>query len=140
MADVFTPEKRRQIMSAVKGRDTKPELVVRRLLHGMGYRYWIHKKGLPGRPDIYFTKRRKAIFVHGCFWHGHKGCKRGSLPATNVKFWTKKIGGNMARDERNLAALADREIDTLVVWECETRDASALADRLERFLGAQRCA
>src|SRR5690606_3067519 len=114
-----TAAQRSQIMRAVKSRDTKPELVVRRLLHGMGYRYRLHRPDLPGKPDIVFTSRRKVIFIHGCFWHGHD-CPRGArVPATNTAYWIAKIGRNVTRDQKSLAELADAGWAALVLWECE---------------------
>ena len=134
MADKFTPEERSRIMSRVKGRDTKPEKIVRRLLHAMGHRFRLHRKDLPGKPDIALPKHRKVIFVHGCFWHGHSGCPRAARPTSNVEFWNRKIDSNMRRD-----ITAQKELDALgwkhlVVWQCETRDLPLLADRLEQFL------
>ena len=121
-------------MRAVKSRDTKPEMIVRRLLHGMGFRYRLHRSELPGKPDIVFPGRRKAIFVHGCFWHGHD-CKRGArTPASNTTYWTAKIGRNMARDRETMAQLAETGWEALVVWECELRERDALARKLQFFL------
>lgn len=134
--DVFNQEKRSRIMSSIKGRNTKPELVVRRLLHAEGYRYRIHEKSLPGKPDIYFSLRGKAVFVNGCFWHGHENCRRASLPKSNRKFWIEKIQGNVNRDCKNREELSKRGIDTLVVWECELFDIDAVVKRLFNFLGA----
>lgn len=125
---------RRRIMSAVRGRDTKPEMIVRRLLHSMNYRYRLHRKDLPGSPDITFGTRRKAIFVHGCFWHRHPGCSRATSPKTRSEFWAQKFDRNVERDlqaEQRLGHLGWR---SLVVWECETRAPDALAHRLRAFL------
>lgn len=123
-------------MRAVRSRDTKPELVVRRLLHAMGYRYRLHRRDLPGAPDIVFPGRRKIIFVHGCFWHGHD-CARGArLPATNVDYWRSKIARNVTRDADNIAALKAAGWEVLVVWECQlkARDRHVLAPLLQGFL------
>src|SRR5262245_34234702 len=98
MADRFTAEQRSRNMSRVRGRDTQPEIIVRKLLHRLGYRFRLHRKGLPGKPDIVLPKYRTAIFVHGCFWHGHPGCRRSARPTTNVEFWNRKIDGNVERD------------------------------------------
>src|SRR5256712_6187240 len=98
MADVFDHDKRSRIMAAIKGKNTTPEKIVRSLLHQMGYRFRLHQRTLPGVPDIVLPIHKKVIFVHGCFWHGHSGCKRASLPKTNKSFWRKKILGNKARD------------------------------------------
>ncbi len=128
------PVLRSRIMRAVKGRDTAPEMLVRRLAHGLGYRYRLHRADLPGKPDLVFPSRRKIIFVHGCFWHGHD-CQRGSrAPKNNAAYWRKKISGNKDRDGRNIKALRAANWRVLVVWECGTRKEAALARRLGRFL------
>jgi DNA mismatch endonuclease (patch repair protein) len=130
-----TPDPLRSaIMRAVKSTDTRPEMIVRSLAHRLGFRFRLHRKTLPGRPDLVFVGRRKVIFVHGCFWHGH-ACKRGDrLPKTNALYWTLKIAGNKARDAKAQAALAAAGWRVLVVWECETRDLGALRARIEDFL------
>lgn len=125
---------RHRIMSAVRGRDTKPEMVVRRLLHSMGYRYRLHRKDLPGSPDLVFGKRKKAIFVHGCFWHRHPGCPKTTTPKTRIEFWAKKFNQNVARDRRDEERLAQMGWRTLTVWECETRAIQDLAEKLRAFL------
>jgi DNA mismatch endonuclease (patch repair protein) len=117
MVDVLTPEQRRLNMSRIRGKDTKPELLLRRGLHALGLRYRLHCKDLPGRPDIVFPRYRVAVLVHGCFWHGHD-CPLFKLPATRREFWQAKIEGNRARDGRDLAALAAAGWSVLVVWEC----------------------
>ena len=128
-----TSASRSYLMSRVKGRDTKPEMVVRRLLHGMGYRFRLQAKELPGRPDIVFRPRRKAIFVHGCFWHRH-GCRKTTTPKSNIAFWEAKFARNVERDAKTLADLERSGWDVLVVWECETRDRDGLANRLLDFM------
>jgi DNA mismatch endonuclease (patch repair protein) len=134
-SDVFTPEKRSAVMARVKGKDTKPELKLRRLAHALGYRFRLHRKDLPGSPDLVFPKRRAVIFVHGCFWHGHD-CARGARqPKQNANYWTAKIARNRARDAQAQAALRDKGWRVDVVWECEMKDVDALASRLKRFLG-----
>ncbi len=134
MSDVFTPKQRARIMARVKGKDTGPEMAVRRLAHAMGYRYRLHRRDLPGSPDLVFPARGKAIFVHGCFWHGHD-CARGARkPKTNAAFWAAKIARNTERDAAALNALAEKGWETLVLWECALKDADALAARLQRFL------
>jgi DNA mismatch endonuclease, patch repair protein len=135
MADTFTTEQRRRVMSHVKGRDTKPEVKVRRMLHGMGYRFRLHRKDLPGKPDILLPKYRAVVQVNGCFWHGHPGCRRSSRPTTNVEFWNRKIDGNIARDHATDDELRRLGWAVLVIWECETRDLDVLRKRLARFLG-----
>lgn len=127
-------EARSRTMRAVKSRNTKPERAVRRVLFGLGYRYRLHQGDLPGRPDIVFSGRRKVVFVHGCFWHGHN-CPRGSrVPIRNREYWVAKISKNVARDRESLAQLASRGWGTLVVWECELRDKEALGERMKGFL------
>ncbi|MDB5458333.1 MAG: very short patch repair endonuclease [Caulobacteraceae bacterium] len=128
MTDVFTPDKRSSVMRRVKGKDTSPELKVRRLLTRMGLRYRLHRKDLPGKPDIVMPGRRLAIFVHGCFWHGHD-CPRGArTPKANRPYWEAKIGGNRERDIAHRAALQASGWRVLTLWECELKD----EERLER--------
>lgn len=123
------------VMRAVKGRDTSPELAVRKVLRGIAPGYRLCRRDLPGAPDIAYIGTRKAIFVHGCFWHGHD-CKRGArLPKTNPDYWIQKIARNRARDEKHLAAYAALGWRVLTIWECETRDEAALAERLQAFVG-----
>lgn len=133
--DTRTEEQRRRIMQAVKSRDTGPEMVVRRLLHSLGYRYRLHRKDLPGRPDIAFVSRRKAIFVHGCFWHGHD-CPKGRPPKSRLDYWKPKLDGNTERDRRNEEALRSLGWSVLVIWQCETSARQPLARRLHSFLDA----
>lgn len=134
MADTRTPEQRRRIMQSVKTADTGPERVVRRFLHAAGYRYRLHLKTLPGRPDIAFPARRKAVFVHGCFWHGH-GCPKGRAPKSRLDYWGPKIDANRARDARKEAELVALGWETIIVWQCETVNMQALEPRLRTFLG-----
>lgn len=126
---------RSALMSRVKAKGTKPELNVRRLAHGLGYRYRLHRRDLPGSPDLVFPGRRKALFVHGCFWHRHQGCRKTTMPKTRAKFWQRKFDDNVRRDERVIAALRDLGWDVLVVWECETSDENLLRRTLIEFLG-----
>ena len=121
-------------MGRVKGRDTKPELVVRSLLHRMGFRYRLHCRDLPGNPDIVLPRHRKAIFVHGCFWHGHDHCVRASRPTSNQDFWNSKLDSNKARDNRHQGDLECLGWQVLIVWECETRHVEILKTKIERFL------
>lgn len=123
-------------MRAIKSKDTTPEMIVRRLVYGLGHRYRLHRKNLPGKPDLVFAGRRKIIMVNGCFWHGHD-CARGARqPKTNCNYWKAKIDRNVARDIVNLAALRDTGWDVLTIWECETKsdDRPALKQRLQDFL------
>jgi DNA mismatch endonuclease (patch repair protein) len=120
MADVLTPQQRRLNMSRIRGKDTKPELMLRQGLHARGLRYRLHRKGLPGRPDIVFPSRRAALLIHGCFWHGHD-CPLFKLPVTRREFWMSKIQGNQARDARNIADLVAAGWRVLVVWECSLK-------------------
>ena len=136
MADTRTPEQRRRIMQSVKTENTGPELVVRRLLHGMGYRYRLHRRDLPGKPDIVFVSRRKAIFVHGCFWHGH-ACPKGRLPKSRLDYWQPKLDKNMTRDRTKIEQLESLGWSVLVIWQCETVDKEALTARLQDFVGTQ---
>ena len=134
MTDTIDPIRRSWNMSRIRGRDTKPEMKVRRLLHGMGYRYRLHRRDLPGKPDIVFGTRRKVIFVHGCFWHGHS-CKRGRrVPKSNVEYWRTKIERNIERHSGQLDELAAAGWTGLTLWECELADTEAVARRLTAFL------
>jgi DNA mismatch endonuclease (patch repair protein) len=134
MPDVFSKEKRSWIMSRIGGRNTKPEIAVRSAIHRMGYRFRLHRAGLPGKPDIVLPGSKKAIFVHGCFWHGHNKCMRGSRPATNKRFWNKKLDTNMERDVRFKRKLKRMGWEVLVVWECELNKPERLIERLKGFL------
>lgn len=125
---------RSEIMRSVKSRDTKPEMVVRRLLHRMGYRYRLHRPDLPGKPDIVFSSRRKVIFVHGCFWHGHSCIRGNRLPKTNTEYWRSKIRRNVERFSRQLEDLVENGWAGLVVWECELSEESKLQERLTQYL------
>jgi len=123
-------------MARVRGKDTGPELTVRRLIHALGYRFRLHRRELPGSPDLVFPGRRKVIFVHGCFWHRHPdpGCKLARMPKSRQEFWGPKLGGNRARDERNEAALRAMGWGVLVVWECQPRDRTSLQNTIRTFL------
>ncbi len=125
MVDVLTPKQRRLNMSRIRGKDTKPELVLRRGLHALGFRFRLHRKDLPGRPDMVFPRYRAAVLVHGCFWHAH-GCPLFKWPATRREFWAAKIEGNRARDLRDLAGLAAAGWRVLVVWECALKGPARL--------------
>jgi DNA mismatch endonuclease (patch repair protein) len=131
--DHLTPERRSANMRAVRDRDTQPEKLVRCLSHALGYRFRLRSDALPAKPDLVFPSRRKAIFVHGCFWHGHK-CKRGTMPKTRTEFWRAKIAGNSKRDSKDLLRLKAVGWRSLVIWECETKQPEKLARRLRQFL------
>lgn len=133
MIDTRSPEQRRRIMQSVRTKNTGPELAVRRALFAAGFRYRLHRRGLPGSPDIVFPSRRKVIFVHGCFWHGH-GCSKGKAPKSRTDYWLSKITANRERDERNLRALSELGWSALVVWQCELSDLPDLTHRLGIFL------
>ncbi len=131
--DTRSPEQRRRIMQAVGSKDTGPEMTVRRLLHSMGYRYRLHRKELPGRPDIVFPGRKKAVLVHGCFWHWH-GCPKGQLPKSRQDYWEPKLRRNRERDQEKRGELEALGWKTLTVWQCEIRDVDSLAERLSNFM------
>jgi DNA mismatch endonuclease (patch repair protein) len=134
MVDKLTPEQRSKNMRAIGQRNTKPEMAVRKLLHSLGYRYRLHRKDLPGRPDLVFPSRRAIIFIHGCFWHGH-GCAMGKLPQSRTEYWLPKIAGNQARDASNSQKLRDLGWRVLELWECETKRLGQLEAVLKEFLG-----
>ena len=119
MSDIFSKSKRSDIMSKISGKETKPEILVRKYLFAHGFRYRKNAKDLPGKPDIVLPKYKTVIFVNGCFWHGHRNCKKAALPATNAKFWSKKISSNIIRDEKTYVELAGIGYKVLVVWQCE---------------------
>lgn len=133
--DRLSPQDRSRNMRAIRGKDTKPEVAVRRLLHAAGYRFRLHGAGIPGRPDVVFASRRKVIFVHGCFWHRHKGCRFTYTPKSRIEFWQAKFDQNVARDRRIEAQLRDRGWQYLVLWECEVAAAKVLLIRVAAFLG-----
>jgi len=136
MRKVVTEDSRRRIMQAVRSTDTTPELFVRRLLHAQGYRFRLHRKDLPGTPDIVFPGRKKVVFVHGCFWHSHS-CKRGARkPKTNASYWSNKLVRNQLRDQVTMSALTGMNWSYLIVWECEATNAGrcALLAKLVEFL------
>ena len=134
--DTLTSKQRSERMSRVRGANTKPELMVRRLVHGMGYRYRLHSTSLPGKPDLVFAGHRKVLFVHGCFWHRHPDpkCPLARLPKSRLDFWLPKLEGNRRRDRRDEKRLRDIGWGVMVVWECQLRNQNRLAARIERFL------
>ena len=121
-------------MSRVKSKNTAPEMTVRRLVFGMGYRYRLHDKRLPGKPDLVFRGRRKVVFVNGCFWHGHVDCRYARLPRSRVDFWQSKIERNRSRDEENVASLEADDWKVLIVWQCELKNIEILGKRLHDFI------
>ena len=121
-------------MARIKGKDTKPEKVVRSILHRMGYRFRLHVRNLPGKPDIVFSRHRKIIFVNGCFWHGHKACRKKTLPKSNRAFWSLKIGGNIRRDEQHRKQLKKERWRVLIIWECEISDVVKTESKLTKFM------
>lgn len=126
--------RRSKLMARVRQRNTAPEIIVRRTAHMLGYRFRLHRRDLPGSPDVVFPSRRKVIFVHGCFWHRHPGCKKATTPKTRREFWKEKFRQNKKRDARNIHSLSTLGWKVLVVWECETRDTKKLARTLRTFL------
>jgi DNA mismatch endonuclease (patch repair protein) len=128
------PNERRRLMGRVRATDSKPELHVRRTAHALGYRFRLHRRGLPGTPDLIFPRFRKAIFVHGCFWHRHPGCSRTTSPKTRADYWREKFAANVTRDAQRLLELQALGWDALVIWECETNNRSDLEKRLRDFL------
>ena len=134
MLDRLSKERRSWNMGRIRGKDTTPEKRVRSQLHRMGYRFRLHRKDLPGNPDIVFVSRRVALFVHGCFWHRHKGCKNCTTPTANRKFWMDKLEGNAARDKKTRRTLRRLGWRTYVIWECQTEDVVRLEKLVARFV------
>ena len=136
MADVFSKRKRSEIMRKIGPKDSGPEKLVRSMVHHMGYRFRLHRRDLPGTPDIVLPRLRKVIFMHSCFFHGHKGCKRASLPATRRSFWQEKIEGNAKRDRSNYRKLKRLGWDYLLIWQCQIKKSNAdlLESRIREFL------
>ena len=126
----MTNEVRSRNMAAIKSKNTRPEIVVRKLLHSMGYRFRLHRKDLPGSPDIVLPKYKTVIFVHGCFWHRHENCKYASNPKTRVEFWNKKFKDNILRDIKNQKRLKSLGLKSKIIWECETKNIEKLREKL----------
>jgi DNA mismatch endonuclease (patch repair protein) len=122
-------------MGRIQGKNTKPEIAVRHIAHALGYRFRLHRRDLPGSPDLVFPRLCKAIFVHGCFWHRHRGCKYSYAPKSNVTFWEKKFAANIARDGNALKELRKLGWSVLIIWECETKNLAGLTEQLSSFLG-----
>lgn len=134
MSDIYSKEKRSEVMAAVKGRNTGPERQVRRLVHAMGFRFRLHRRDLPGSPDLVFPRFRKVVFVHGCFWHRHADCRRATLPTSNQETWKRKFERNVERDAENIRSLNAYGWTVLVIWECELRNPEKVATRIRTFL------
>ena len=134
MTDIISKEKRSWNMSRIKGKNTKPERIVRSVLHRMGYRFRLHRKDLPGKPDIVLPKYRTVIFVHGCFWHRHKGCKYAYTPKSRVDFWKKKFKENVKRDKKKREELVKAGWKIVIVWECRLRNSDKLKEYLHRIM------
>lgn len=136
MADTISKERRSELMSRIRSKNSKVELAVRSLVHRMGYRFRLHRKNLPGKPDLVFPGRKKAIFVHGCFWHWHPDpdCKRARMPKSRPEFWKPKLEGNRRRDRENKEKLTDLGWEVLEIWECEVGDLEKIAERIKEFL------
>lgn len=135
MVDTLSLQERSKRMSLVKSKDTKPEIKVRRLVHSLGYRYRLHKAGIPGKPDLVFSSRKKVIFVHGCFWHRHGNCKLARMPKSRLDFWQPKLEANLARDLENQKKLSNLGWRFMIVWECELGDEMTLRKKITSFLG-----
>lgn len=133
--DTLSKAARSERMSRVRGKDTKPEMFVRRLVHALGYRYRLHAKALPGTPDLVFPARRKVLFVHGCFWHRHGArCALTRLPKSRIEFWASKLDANRRRDDKHRRSLRSKGWKVLIVWECQLKDTAALQHRISEFL------
>ncbi|PKO41876.1 MAG: very short patch repair endonuclease [Betaproteobacteria bacterium HGW-Betaproteobacteria-4] len=137
MVDHVSTARRSEIMASIHSVDTVPELTLRRMLHRLGYRYRIHVKNLPGSPDLVFPGRKKIIFVHGCFWHRHKGCSYTSIPKTRTEFWVNKFEANVKRDRRNQKQLKEMGWRVKIVWECELKHPEKLVKKMVRFLDSK---
>lgn len=135
MVDHISPKQRSALMARIRGRDTRPEVLVRSMVHRMGFRFRIGSTDLPGRPDLVLRRHKKVIFVHGCFWHQHTGCSRSARPRTRQKFWDAKLDRNVERDRSAIVLLRREGWRSLIVWECELKNSAAVARRLRRFLG-----
>ncbi len=138
MTDTLTKAARSKRMSLIRAKDTGPERYVRRLIHSLGYRFRLHGRGMPGRPDLVFSSRRAVIFVHGCFWHQHKGCNRARIPKSHRDYWLPKLIGNKARDEKNAAYLIHDRWRVLAIWECELAHKEQVTRKIIKFLNPKR--
>ena len=134
MADHLNSEGRSRLMGRIRSKGSIPEMIVRRAAHALGYRFRLHRRDLPGTPDLVFPSRRKVVFVHGCWWHQHPGCKKATGSKTQANFWAAKFARNVERDRRVEAALRDDGWDVLTIWECETRASEAMSAKLDQYL------
>jgi DNA mismatch endonuclease, patch repair protein len=135
VADIVTPVRRSEMMSRIRGKGTKPELLVRSSAHRLGFRFRLHVRKLPGSPDLVFPRKKIALFVHGCFWHRHQGCPYCYAPKSNIQFWREKFKKNVVRDKRVETGLEGMGWRVAVIWECETADSNGLRKRLKELLG-----
>ena len=134
MPDVYDQAQRSNVMRSVRSENTRPEVIVRQIVHALGYRFRLHRQDLPGKPDIVLPKHRKIILVHGCFWHQHPGCKDADRPQSNTEYWNRKLDRNVQRDQEHMAVLTASSWQVLIVWTCETRNKDQLQQKLEAFL------
>jgi DNA mismatch endonuclease, patch repair protein len=134
VADIVSPARRSEMMGRIRGKGTRPELVVRSTAHRLGYRFRLHDRKLPGSPDLVFPGRKLALFVHGCFWHRHEGCRSCYVPKSNIQFWREKFKNNVARDKRVRTRLEGMGWRVAILWECETADSDSLRTRLKELL------
>lgn len=139
MADIVTNAKRSAMMAGIRSKNTRPEMIVRRVAHSLGLRFRLHRKDLPGSPDLVFPRWRLAVFVHGCFWHRHEGCSLAATPRTRPEFWRLKFQANITRDQRAYEALSKLGWRVEAVWECETRNLELVSERLLRAVNSARC-
>jgi DNA mismatch endonuclease, patch repair protein len=131
--DRLTPQKRSAVMAKIKGTDTRPEIAVRQIAHGMGLRFRLHRRDLPGTPDLVFPNRKAVVFVHGCFWHQHWGCPKATIPRARPEFWGPKLARNVERDAESIVSLQKCGWKVLIIWECQTRDLDFVRESLHRF-------
>ena len=134
MSDIFSKSKRSEIMSKISGKETKPEVLIRKLLFAHGFRFRKNVKELPGKPDIVLAKYKTIIFIHGCFWHGHEDCRKAALPATNTEFWKEKIGKNIERDQKDIRILESLCWKVIVIWQCEIKNIRLRESRLQKLI------
>ncbi|MGC2164247.1 MAG: DNA mismatch endonuclease Vsr [Silvibacterium sp.] len=138
MTDSITTERRSDNMRKIRSKDTKPELQIRKLLFGLGYRFTLHRKDLPGEPDIVFTGRKRVIFIHGCFWHQHQDCREGRVPGSRQEYWIPKLKNNISRDQKHVVELQKLGWKVLVIWECQVTNIDRAEDMMLKFLGPPR--